>query len=208
VNAGRTRGPYSTLLQILKQLNVPVPDVGWQFFRLKQALESTLKEKPLLIAVDEVEGILYKEKEPLIYYLNRQPKTTLILMSNKLSQAAQLPERCLSTLQPLLIKLSPYSTAESFKILKARAQCAFKPNAISDELISVLANATAITCDIRFGISMLLTAGRSAEKRQASTISEEDIQFAIKQTLVVKGLTKMDMLSKRIKKQTGKTINF
>ena len=126
VNAGRTRSPYSTLLQILKQLNVPLPDVGWQFFRLKQAIESTLKEKPLLIAVDEVEGILYKEKEPLIYYLNRQPKTTLILISNKLSQATQLPERCLST--------------------------------ISDELISIVAKATSDTNDIRFGISMLLTA--------------------------------------------------
>ncbi|MGZ4851231.1 MAG: Cdc6/Cdc18 family protein [Candidatus Bathyarchaeia archaeon] len=208
VNACRTRSPYSTLLQILKQLNVPVPDVGWQFFRLKQTIESILKEKPLLIAVDEVEGILYKEKEPLIYYLNRQPKTTLILISNKLSQATQLPERCLSTLQPLLIKLSPYSTAEAFKILKARAQRAFKPNAISDELISAVAKAASDTNDIRFGISMLLTAGRSAEKRQASTINEGDIQFAVAQALAVKSLTKIDILSKRIKKQSGKTIDF
>ena len=158
--------------------------------------------------MDEVEGILYKEKEPLIYYLNRQPKTTLILISNKLSQATQLPERCLSTLQPLLIKLSPYSAAEAFKILKARAQCAFKPNAISDELVSIVAKATSDTNDIRFGISMLLTAGRSAEKRQASTINEGDIQFAVTQALAIKNLTKIDMISKRIKKRSGKTIDF
>jgi hypothetical protein len=51
-------------------------------------------------------------------------------------------------------------------------------------------------------------AGRSAEKRQASTISEGDIQFAVAQALVVKNLTKIDMLSKRIKKRSGKTIDF
>jgi Cdc6-like AAA superfamily ATPase len=119
VNAGRTRNPYYTLLEILKQLNIEVPEIGWQFFRLKQAFESTPKEKPVLIAIDEVESILFKEKEPLIYYLNRQPKTTLILISNKLSQATQLPERCLSTLQPMIILFPAYSRDEALQILKA-----------------------------------------------------------------------------------------
>jgi len=208
VNAGRTRSPYYTLLEILKQLNVPVPDVGWQFFRLKQALDSTLKQKPLLIAVDEVESILFKEKEPLIYYLNRQPKTTLILISNKLSQATQLPERSLSTLQPMLIQLSPYSEAEVFQILKARTQRAFKPNTISDQLLRVVAKATSDMNDIRLGISMLLTAGRSAEQRQTTSIDKEDIQFAIEQAQLVKNLTKINVLSKRIEKQTGRIINL
>lgn len=125
VNAGRTRNPYYTLTEILRQLNIAAPDVGWQFFRLKQAFENALKEKSALIAIDEVESILFKEKEPLIYYLNRQPKTTLILISNKLSQATQLPEKCLSTLQPLMISFKPYSGSEAFMILKARAQRAF-----------------------------------------------------------------------------------
>ena len=58
MNAGRTRNPYYTLLEILKQLDVKVPEVGWQFFRLKQAFENTLREKAVLIAVDEVENII------------------------------------------------------------------------------------------------------------------------------------------------------
>ena len=208
VNAGRTRNPYYTLLEILKQLNISVPEVGWQFFRLKQAFENTLKEKSVLIAIDEVENILFKEKEPLIYYLNRQPKTTLILISNKLSQATQLPERCLSTLQPEMLFFDPYSENEAFQILRARAQKAFKPNVISDELLWTIAKATEEMSDIRFGISMLLTAGQSAEQNQRASINNKDVDFAIENTRKVKNLTAINELSKRIKKQTGRTINF
>jgi cell division control protein 6 len=208
VNAGRTRNPYYTLLEILKQLNISVPEVGWQFFRLKQAFENTLKEKSVLIAIDEVENILFKEKEPLIYYLNRQPKTTLILISNKLSQATQLPERCLSTLQPEMLWFDPYSENEAFQILRARAQKAFKPNVISDELLWTIAKATEEMSDIRFGISMLLTAGQSAEQNQRASINNKDVDFAIENTRKVKNLTAINELSKRIKKQTGRTINF
>ncbi|MGD0449946.1 MAG: AAA family ATPase [Candidatus Bathyarchaeia archaeon] len=208
VNAGRTRNPYYTLLEILKQLNIEVPEIGWQFFRLKQAFESTLKEKPVLIAIDEVESILFKEKEPLIYYLNRQPKTTLILISNKLSQATQLPEKCLSTLQPMMILFNPYSASEAFQILKARAQRAFKPNVISDELLCTIAKATEDMADIRLGMSMLLTAAQSAETSQKTTINNEDVQFAIENAQRVKSLTTINDLSKKVKKHLGKTIDF
>ena len=208
VNAGRTRNPYYTLLEILKQLDISVPEVGWQFFRLKQAFENTLKEKSVLIAIDEVENILFKEKEPLIYYLNRQPKTTLILISNKLSQATQLPERCLSTLQPEILLFTPYSENEAFQILRARAQKAFKPNVVSDELLWTIAKATEEMSDIRLGMSMLLTASQSAEQNQRASINNEDVDFAIENTRQVKNLTAINELSNKIKKQTGRTINF
>ncbi len=208
VNAGRTRNPYYTLLEILKQLNIEVPEIGWQFFRLKQAFESALKEKPVLIAIDEVESILFKEKEPLIYYLNRQPKTTLILISNKLSQATQLPEKCLSTLQPMMILFNPYSASEAFQILKARAQQSFKPNVISDELLGTIAKATEDMADIRLGMSMLLAAGQSAECGQRLTIDKEDVQLGIENAHRVKSLTTINELSKKVKKHFRKTIDF
>jgi len=59
------------------------------------------------VAIDEVDVLSLKEKEPLVYYLNRQPKTTLILISNKIEDAAQLPERALSTLSHGFSYLNP-----------------------------------------------------------------------------------------------------
>ena len=208
VNAGRTRSPYYSLLEIEKQLGITVPDVGWQFFRLKTTFENLLKEKAVVIAIDEVESILFKEKEPLIYYLNRQPNTTLILISNKLSQATQLPERCLSTLQPMTINFGLYAQDDALKILKERAEHAFKPGSISDELLVAVAKATAEMGDIRLGISMLLTAGQTAEQNGQTTINLKDVELAIDNAQKIKDLTQMNIISKRIKKQTGKTIDF
>jgi cell division control protein 6 len=208
VNAGRTRTPYYTMLEIVKQLSVAVPDVGWQLFRLKRAFESVLKDRSVVIAVDEVESILFKEKEPLVYYLNRQPKTTLILISNKLGHVTQLPERCLSTLQPSTINLEPYTKAEAYKILKARAEHAFKPDVISDELLGTIAKATSDMTDIRLGLSMLLTAGLSAERAGRVKINLKDAEWAIKGAQRIKDLTKIDVLRKQIKERLGKTIDF
>jgi cell division control protein 6 len=207
VNAGRTRNPYYTLTEILRQMNIAAPDVGWQFFRLKQVFENALKEKSALIAIDEVESILFKEKEPLIYYLNRQPKTTLILISNKLSQATQLPEKCLSTLQPLMISFKPYSGSEAFMILKARAQRAFRKNVISDEALETVAKATEKMEDIRLGIAILLTAAQSAEQHHRTAVNKDDVNFAIEDALSVKKLQLINELSKQAKKH-GRSIDF
>ena len=122
VNAGKTRTPYYTMAEIVKQLGVNVPNAGWQMFRLKHAFESLLTEKSILVAIDEVDSIIFKEKEPLVYYLNRQPKTTLILISNSLDDVVNLPERALSTLQPVLIHAEPYTAEEIEQIFKERVE--------------------------------------------------------------------------------------
>lgn len=208
VNAGRTRNPYCTMLEIVKQFDSTVPDAGWQLFRLKRAFENVLKDRAVVVAIDEVESILFKEKEPVVYYLNRQPRTTLILISNKLSQITQLPERSLSTLQPNPLYLEPYTQAEIFKILKARAARAFKPDAIADELLETVAKTTENLADIRLGLSILLTAGQLAEQAGRVRINRGDIESATKDAQTIKDLTTMDVLRKRIKKRFGETIDF
>lgn len=200
VNAGRTRTPYYTMLEIVKSLGLIVPDVGWQMFRLKRAFEDLLKDKAVVIAIDEVDTIIFKEKEPLVYYLNRQPKTTLVLVSNKIEDAAQLPERALSTLQPKIIMLEPYTKEEIGKILKERAEHSFQPGVVSEKLISAVAEAASNLADIRLGFSMLLSAGLAAERAGRETIDTEDVKSAIKSESKLDVLKKMDALKKQLEK--------
>ena len=201
VNAGSTRNPYYTLLEIVKQLDLTVPESGWQLFRLKRAFENLLKNKAAVIAIDEVESILFKEKEPLVYYLNRQPKITLILVSNKIQDIAQLPPRTLSTLQPKVINLKPYTQDEIYEILKTRAQHAFNPGALSDDLLKTIAEATSSLTDIRLGLSMLLTAGLSAEQDGRTKVNREDVEYAIKSESKLELLHEIDVLTKMRKKK-------
>ena len=188
------------MLEIVKGLGLKVPDVGWQMFRSKQAYERLLSERSVVIAIDEVDSIIFKEKEPLVYYLNRHPRTTLILLSNRIEDATQLPERALSTLQPRLLPLRPYTFEEAKKILKERVEHAFQPGVISNKLLNKVAKIASKTGDIRLGFSLLLSAGHAAEEAGKSKIDAEDVQSAVESETRLQTLKKIDEIKKQIEK--------
>ena len=185
VNAGRTRSPYYTMLEIVRALGVDVPDVGWQFSRLKQAFEKIVTMKPVIIAVDEMEALIFKQREPLIYYLNRQRNTTLILISNKFSDVSALPPRAKSTLQPMVAKFNPYTPEEAEEILAERVEKAFQPNTIPRKILRKVAEAASKAGDIRVGFSILLTAGYLAERDGRGKIRLDDLETAAKAAEII-----------------------
>jgi cell division control protein 6 len=197
VNAGKTRTPYYTMLEIVKALGLNIPDRGWQMFRLKQCFEQLLGDKSVVIAVDEVDSIIFKEKEPLVYYLNRQPKTTLILVSNKIGDAASLSNRALSTLRPKLLMLQPYTLEEAKTILAERAESAFYPNAISDKLLDIIAEISSKAEDIRLGFAILLSAGFLAEESGKTMIEAEDVKSSIKSETTIALVQELEALKKK-----------
>lgn len=180
VNAGWTRSPYYTMREILAGLGLRVPESGWQMFRLKSALEIFLAGKSAVIAIDEADALLRKEREPLIYYLNRQPNTTLILASNRFEEVADLPERVASTLQPKFVRLEPYTREEAYEILRERAAHALQPGVCSEEALQLIAGVVELMGDIRVGFAVLLTAGSLAERSGRTKISIEDVADAIR----------------------------
>jgi cell division control protein 6 len=198
VNAGKTRTPYYTMLEIVKALDLNVPDRGWQMFRLKQAFENAKKDGAVVVAIDEVDSIIFKEKEPLVYYLNRQPKTTLILVSNKIQDATSLPNRALSTLHPKLLMLEPYTPEEAKVVMLQRVENAFHPNAISGKLLDIVAEATSKAEDIRMGFAILLSAGLLAEKSGKTMIEAEDIKSAVQSETRMELFQKLEALKKKV----------
>ncbi len=209
VNAGRTRTPYYTMLEIVKGVGLNAPNVGWQMFRLKQAFERLLMDKSVVIAIDEVDALLAKEREPLIYYLNRQPKTTLILISNKIEDATQFPERALSTLQPKIISLNPYTKEETREIMRDHVRHAFQPNVLPENLLDKVAKVTSEFGDIRLGFSILLSAGYSAERAGRTEITDEDIKSATKSEETTEILRTIGEMRKRLEKRrkTGREMS-
>jgi Cdc6-like AAA superfamily ATPase len=208
VNAGQTRTPYYTLLAVVRALGVAVPDSGWQMLRLKQTFENKLTATAAVIGLDEVDAILRKQREPLIYYLNRQPRTTLLLVSNQLTDAATLPPRLRSTLQPKLLELRPYTIEEVKTILKERVQTAFQQNAISDALLDIVAEATVHATDIRLGFTILLTAAQLAEGKGKTKVEADDVEQAIgsdTRTALIARLHKLEREFRAMQKRDRKS---
>jgi cell division control protein 6 len=178
VNAGRTRSPYFTLLEIARSMGVDAPASGWQFSRLKMEFEARRGSEPMVVAIDEADALLFKVREPLIYYLNRQEKMTMVLISNRWDDLAGLPPRARSTLQlaPLIFK--PYNAEEAKHILQARADRAFKAGAIDDEILDSAAALAEEMHDIRVGFNLLLTAGLLTEGQGRSKVDLVDLKRA------------------------------
>jgi len=180
VNVGKTRSPYFTLLEIARAIGVNAPSSGWQFIRLKEEFERVRNGRPIVIALDEVESLVLKEREPLIYYLNRQPNVTLILISNKFEDITMLPDRAKSTLQPLPVKFSAYTKEKAKQILVERVAKAFQPNVVPEWLLDGLGLLAEKKGDLRICFNILLTAGLLAENEGKQQIEEEHVKNTIK----------------------------
>jgi len=149
---------------------------------------------------ETVDGIIFKEKEPLVYYLSRQPRTTLILVSNDADDVVKLPERALSTLQPVLIYAAPYTQEEVAQILKERAERAFRPNVVADKLLATVAKTACDIGDVRFGFRVLLSAALMAEKARRQTIEAGDVASAVEEENRVRKLRDLETLRDKLLK--------
>ena len=176
VNAGETRSPYYTLQKIAAALGVDVPPSGWQMSKLKQLFEKARGSARLVIAIDEVDAILNKQREPLVYYLNRLPDTTLILISNKIQDLAKLPPRAKSSLQAFPLPFESYSDAEFKEILAARASKALAPGSFSDEQLARIARAMNLIGDVRIAFNVLLSSSFFAERQGKSQFDSDAIE--------------------------------
>ncbi len=178
VNAGRTRSSYFTLLEIVRNLDDNVPASGWQFSRLKEEFEKRRGEQAMVIAIDEADALVFKVREPLVYYLNRQENITLVLISNRWDDLMGLPARARSTLQLAPLIFEPYTAPEAKRILQDRAIQAFKAGAVDGEVLGEAAALAADMHDIRVGFNLLLTAGVLAESQGRSVVDLVDLKRA------------------------------
>jgi cell division control protein 6 len=176
VNAGRTRNPYHTLVEILKALGVDVPPAGWQLGRMKDEFERQRENRAIVIAIDEADSLVSKTREQLLYYLNRQEKVTLLLITNQWDDLSKLPARARSTLQLAPLIFEPYTKEEAKRILMERCALAFKPGAVDDEVVEIAAAFAAGIRDIRAGFNLLSTAGLLAESEGRSKVDLVDLE--------------------------------
>jgi len=178
VNAGRTLNPYHTLVEILKSLGVDVPPAGWQLGRMKDEFERQRENRAIIIAIDEADSLVSKTREQLLYYLNRQGKVTLLLITNQWDDLSKLPARARSTLQLAPLIFEPYTKEEAKRILMERCAMAFKSGAADDEVVEIAAAFAAEMRDIRTGFNLLLTAGLLAESQGRNMLDLVDLERA------------------------------
>jgi len=164
-----------------------VPMTGWPTDRVYEAFFDAVDylERVAVIMLDEIDKLVEKSGDDTLYNLSRMnseldnSRVSIIGISNDLKFTDFLDPRVKSSLGEEEIVFPPYDANQLRDILQHRAETAFKPDALSDDVIPLCAAFAAQEHgDARRALDLLRTAGELAERDQTDEVEEEHVRQA------------------------------
>ncbi len=159
---------------------LPTDDVYNTFFL---ALDE--KKKSVIIILDEIDQLVKKTGDELIYNLTRintqlkNSKVSIIGISNVLTFVNTLDPRVRSSLSEEELVFPPYNAIQIQDILKKRAEKAFEPGVVEAGVIEkCAAYAARDHGDARRALELLRVAGELAERKNQKSIAIDNIDDA------------------------------
>jgi cell division control protein 6 len=140
-----------------------------------------------ILTLDEFESLVLREGSDAVYQLTRLQEArhemlqrlSLICILRDASVIDRLDASTRSTLQSNVINLAEYSKQQLVDILSQRVIMAFKPLAVPEETIDMVAElARSENGNARFGIELLWRAGKYANAESLGFVSAESVRRA------------------------------
>jgi cell division control protein 6 len=159
---------YSTLQVLCEQLRIlraDAQDTNVKLARLKQ----TLNTRPALLILDEIDRLMPKECDSILYQLLRLPRVGLFCISGDSRAFAAIDSRIRSRLAPVLVHLTKYNRSQLSAILEVRARSALAVGTYTQQTLNCIAEIA--DGDARRAICVLLNAAITAEQQNAQKIS-------------------------------------
>lgn len=178
---------YRLFAQLLKEMGECVPDTGLPTDVLYRRFFERVDSKPstLIIILDEIDALVKKVGDEFLYNLTRinqdlkKSHITIVGITNDLSFRDNLDLRVKSSLSEEEILFKPYNAAQLRDILYERAREGFKPDVVSDAVLSKCAALAAQEHgDARRALDLLRVAGEIAERNAESVVHETHIDMA------------------------------
>jgi cell division control protein 6 len=164
-----------------------VPMTGWPTDRVYSAFFDAVDhhERVVVIMLDEVDKLVEKSGDDTLYNLSRMnselenARISIMGISNDLKFTDFLDPRVKSSLGEEEIVFPPYDANQLRDILQHRAEVAFKPDALTEDVIPLCAAFAAQEHgDARRALDLLRTAGELAERSQANRVEESHVRQA------------------------------
>jgi len=153
---------------------------GLGFLEVVNKIHEKVKGKDTIIVLDEVDKMLAKDSDRLIYHLSREPNICTLAISNKLTVMEMIDDpRVLSSFQPRRINFPPYNARQLIEILEYRAEKAFHEGVLEDEVIPLCAAMSAQrNGDARYALELLTFAADIAIRKKEEKVTEEHVREA------------------------------
>ncbi|MEK6852179.1 MAG: AAA family ATPase [Candidatus Thermoplasmatota archaeon] len=187
VNCRQRMGDDAVLLAILKKFDDRFPDRGFSMTEKLQTLRGQLERHKvhLIVTLDEIDTLLKKSGPHLVYTFTRwseeggRSTVSLILISQKPDALEKLDAASRSTFRRgNVVEFPKYDRRELRDIARLRADLAFHPGAVPNEVVDLVADAAAEDGDARRVIEILLYAGQAAEDEGAEEVGAEHVREA------------------------------
>ena len=191
VNCREYRGKLFMVLQYV--IGVFRPNFPKRGFSVEEALETllqTLDEENvfLILALDEFDSLIEQEGSDTVYKLTRlqemragkPQRMSFIFILRDLTAIERLDASARSTLQRNIIGLQRYGKEEIVDILNDRVALAFELAAVSEDVVSLVAElGMSENGNARFAIELLWRAGKYADAEDAGCVEPESVRRAV-----------------------------
>jgi archaeal cell division control protein 6 len=161
VNCWYHRTEVAVLTEALRQLSYPVPRKGRSVDELVEEFMQNIGGEKLVFVLDEVDALT---DDGVLYVLSRaRVPIGVVMISNDPYALRHLDQRVKSSLSPITVEFEKYSVEELYDILDERAKLAFRE--YDSMAVKVAARLSfKHNSDVRYGMNLLLRAGRLAGK--------------------------------------------
>jgi len=190
VNCREVRGSLFMVIQrALRVFRPTFPDRGYSSNEVLDTMMRVLDEdeQQLVLCLDEVDALIEKEGGDALYNLTRVQeeriegarRLSIICISKNPEVFKDLDRSTLSTLQRNVIRMSQYTNMQLSDILTSRSKLAFKPGAVSPEIIDFVGElASREHGDARYAIDLLWRSGKYSDTAYAKEVLPEHVRKA------------------------------
>jgi cell division control protein 6 len=162
-----------------------VPSRGWTKGEIVNAFRDILKRNVygrnmiLLVILDEIDILLEKDGDGLLYTLTRTDNIAILSISNYLNFKQYIKPRVASSLMDKEIVFPPYDAQQLADILEERSELAFYEDTLEEGVIPLCsAMAAKEEGDARYALDLLESAGDIAIDKGSEKVLREYVREA------------------------------
>ncbi|MFW6196394.1 MAG: ORC1-type DNA replication protein [Thermoplasmatota archaeon] len=196
--------------KFVEEWSEQIPFTGWPMEKVYESLKDRIDEKSrvVIIILDELDKLVSKSGDSVLYHLSKinseldQSKVSIIGISNNLKFTEFLDPRVRSRLGEEKMIFPPYNADQLKDILLDRAQKAFEPEILGNDVISLCAALAAQEHgDARRALDLLRVSAEIAERNNETKVDSNHVYKAknkIEQDCVREAVTTLPTHSKLV----------
>lgn len=176
---------YQVIAQLCQKLGRDVPNRGWTKGEIVNTFRDIFKTNAfgkkliLIVILDEIDILLDKDGDGILYTLTRTDNVSVLSISNYLDFKNLIKSRVTSSLNDKEIVFPPYGADQLSDILSERAALSFNDNVLDSDVIPLCsAMAAKEEGDARYALDLLKNAGELAFDENAEMVTSEHVRIA------------------------------